>query len=279
MSEWALITFTLALQLSCGLALSLVWLDLRSQPASDDRPQRRLGIALFPVVAAGLAVSTLHLGRPWMALLSLSNLRDSWISIEVLISSAFALSCAISSWMWWTGRRRGRSAAGIAAGILGLAAVFSSAMIYAVPAVPVWNSGWVPVSFLGTALLLGVVGPLSFAGDGIGDVSRKGLLLGSAAAGLLLLISGLWMLAAASSASAVLLQSLLSAKIVWVLLYMILAGVLPVAFAFRLWGAEGAAGTPGLNPAARRLMGISVITGTVIGRCLMYWAGNFVPPF
>jgi anaerobic dimethyl sulfoxide reductase subunit C (anchor subunit) len=279
MSEWPLVVFTMALQLSCGLALSATLFD-RSVRKSDEAVIRLLGISIFPIAAVGLMVSLFHLGRPLSAWRALSNLPGSWLSVEVLLSCLFALASLAYAHRWWSRGREGRFALGVVTGLVGLAAVVSSSMIYLVPGQPAWNSAWVPMSFLGTTMVLGGLFPIC-----LGDLkSDKGFLTALSAAvavgGLLLVVSANWMIAGISRpsaddfASARLHEALLlvlSQHLVWFVLHVVLAGVLPVAFAFSLLS-SGKAGLGGL-------VLVAVTAGAAIGRILMYLVGTAAPPF
>lgn len=290
MTEWPLVLFTVALQASCGLALSAMLSDLASN-CSDDDAMRPLGIAVFPLVAIGLAAALLHLGRPLSALRSLSNLGSSRLSLEILLSLLFAAAALVYGLTWWKRIARGRILAGAVTTLAGMAAVASSFTIYLIPTKPAWNSGWLPMSFLGAVLLFAGIAPLSLR-----KISRirflQGYLFLGLAGGLAHLVSAMWMLAGLSRTPADdftaarlqdALQLVTGDHAVWLGLYLLFAAVLPVAFVIKRWPPGRNAAT-GPEPEARAL-GIeplvfaAILAGVIIGRVLMYAMGASMPPF
>ncbi len=154
--EWPLVVFTTALQCACGLALAAAVREWRGESAA------LLELAIFPVVAVGLIASLFHLGRPTSAWRALSNVHRSRLSREIIVTSAFALAALAYGVL-----TSGPVVAAVTA-VIGIAAVWSSARIYALPAQPFWDSAWVPVSFVATtaliaALLAGYSAPLMIA--------------------------------------------------------------------------------------------------------------------
>ncbi len=274
MSEWPLVSFTILLELACGSALASTLSEWVLQ-RTDLAPVRPLGMSVFPVAALALLASLFHLGRPLFAWRALSNLGHSRLSMEVLLCALFALSAFFYSYLWWTGRAYGRPEAGIATCILGTAAVVSSAVIYLIPAQPAWNSGWVPCSLLGTVLLLGGLYPFLFwnGGDGLFRRVFPAIVL---AGGLALLASVIWMLVRLSQVPADEfvaaglregLRLLTSRYGVWLGLHVVLAGILPVASAIRLWRNSDPNDSSNFE---QRILFLGVLLGVVIGRALMF---------
>ncbi len=147
--HWPLIIMLVSTQLAAG-ACALLWmLDIHGA-------QGLLGAtcAAAAVAVAGLTASTLHLGRPAYAFRAIKGLRSSWLSREVLTLTLFAAAAACYAGMYWS-HSAGRSAAGAAALLAGVAGITSSARIYMLPARPAWNSPYTPAEFFATALLLG----------------------------------------------------------------------------------------------------------------------------
>jgi anaerobic dimethyl sulfoxide reductase subunit C (anchor subunit) len=186
MREWPLIVFTIAIQSACGLALAATLFDVKAR--HDPALMRPLALAIFPLAALGALASVAHLGRPLAAWRSVLNLGRSPLSLEVALTALFVALALAYSGFWWIGRSDGRLALGIAASLAGLAAVISSALVYTVPAQPAWNSGWVPASFVGTALVLGGLAPAVFAAPAAPGLLR---IAGSA----LLIIAAVWIFA------------------------------------------------------------------------------------
>ena len=283
MSEWPLVVFTLAIQLSCGLALAATVADWAGN--RSDTAMRPLGIAIFPVAAIGLLASLLHLGRPLTAWKSLYNLGSSRLSLEVLLTLLFVLAALIYSHSWWAHRPDHRVLTGIATSLLAVAAVASSTAIYLVPTQPAWNAGWVPISFFGTALLLGGSASAAF---GNLHVPRNllGCFLGGAVAGSLMLASSaVWMFATLSRvplddfAAARLREALhlLTAQHPIALgLHLLLTTVIPIAFAALLWFGWS---LPGASPLLRLLAFLAITLGAFIGRGLMVLVGTLPRQF
>jgi anaerobic dimethyl sulfoxide reductase subunit C (anchor subunit) len=135
----------------------------------------------FPFLAAvavafGLAaaISLFHLGRPWRAVFVLNNLKRSWLSREILLELVFmALAAALALLVLKKVYRpmlvRALVALAFAASVL---FIISMAKLYMMRTVPAWRGLYTPLSFFGTALLLG---PLSaaFLYDTLLDLGRK----------------------------------------------------------------------------------------------------------
>jgi anaerobic dimethyl sulfoxide reductase subunit C (anchor subunit) len=263
MKDWPLILFTLATQLACGLTLAATAFDANASPAEADL-MRPLAMAVFPLVAAGMLLSTAHLGRPLKSWRAVVNLGRSRLSREVILTAVFGLAALAYSGFWWMGRTDGRLALGAAACAAGIAAVMSAAAVYTIPTRPVWNSAWVPASFLGTAVLLGGLAPALLI-SWPGNTGWLRLFLGAGVAGSsLLLMAASWMAA----------RSAASKKTFWLGCHIAFAGVLPVALAFRLWPAERVQ----IALFAWPLLTV-VVFGAAIGRALMYWLGTRYAPF
>lgn len=271
MKEWPLIFFTLATQLACGLALASTVFEARAVPA-DAALVRPLAMAIFPVFAMGILLSMAHLGRPLLAWRAVVNLRRSRLSLEVLLTAGFALLALAYSGFWWMGRTDGRLVLGAAASVAGIAAVVAGAALYTVPTQPVWDSGWVPASFLGTALLLGGLVPAVLI-SWRGNAELLQLFLRATVAGsLLLLIAAAWMMANLSRRG--LWRLLTSRSSLWLGCYVALVGVLPAAVAVRLWPE----GRMEITPLAAAMLA-AVVLGTAVGRAIMYWLGSGYEPF
>ncbi len=274
MSEWPLIVFTLALQFACGLALAATLSDRNATSAND--LMHPLALAILPLAVLGVLASLFHLGRPISAWKSLLNLRSSRLSLEVLFTLLFVAAAFIYAHAWWTHRAEHRLAIGVVTSLLALAAVAASAAIYLIPTQPAWDSGWVPLSFLGTALLLGGAASAAFLNleeaRRLNDSFLAGVIVGS----LMLIVAAIWMVVALSRGSsdgfaAARLQDafqiITSRYAVWLGLHLLLAGIVPIVLAaLLLMGRDYAGARSGL----RLLLFLAVVSGTVIGRRLMY---------
>jgi anaerobic dimethyl sulfoxide reductase subunit C len=280
MSEWPLILFTLAIQLAAGLALVTTIFDGAGKQAGA--LMRPLGMAIFPLAGIGLLASLWHLGRPFSAWKSLLNLGSSRLSLEILLTVLFVAAAFLLSNTWWVQKGDHRFAIGAVTSVLALAAVASSASIYLIPTQPAWNSGWVPVSFFGTALLLGGCASALFAGAS-GPKALLGIsLAGTVAGGLLLIVSAGWMILTlshgspdgfASAAMQDALQLLISRHPVWLGLHVFLAGIVPLLLALLYWISSRHSEPPA--PSWIRLcIFVAIAFGAIIGRQLMYLLGS-----
>lgn len=151
--EWPLAAFTLATQVACGIAIATT-LSAATQTQLASATTRALGFSVLPIIAVGLLLSLLHLGRPLSAWRALSNPLQSRLSLEVLLASAFALSAVIFSFTCWTNATAHHLYTGAITSFFGLAAVNASASIYQLPARPIWNSAYVTTSFIGSTVLI-----------------------------------------------------------------------------------------------------------------------------
>ncbi|HYG60260.1 MAG TPA: DmsC/YnfH family molybdoenzyme membrane anchor subunit [Symbiobacteriaceae bacterium] len=153
--DLSLAAFTLLVQLALGAVFAAAMLPIRLAGLADPGPLvHRLLFAAAPALLAGLGLSLFHLGRPGGAARAVFNLRSSWLSREVLFTALFAgLTCTAAllhllgfhddNVLWL-------------ATITGLAAVFTMARLYQATIRPAWSTLYTPVSFLVTAVLLGV---------------------------------------------------------------------------------------------------------------------------
>ena len=121
-----------------------------------------LTIAAFAVLNIGLVASVLHLGQPLKAWRAFLGWRKSWLSREIIAFNAFA-GAAISALAFSFAATKGWlpnatpfvPAVTGAAALAGLAAVFTSAMVYVDTKRALWSPQFVFTNFCGTSLLLG----------------------------------------------------------------------------------------------------------------------------
>ena len=157
-AHWPLLVMLVLTQAAVGIYTTLTGMDLLGvQPVS----QIKLPLALFgfALLNLGLAAAGLHLGRPLGAWRFFLGLRTSWMSREIL---AFGL-CANFSFLaaavaWLAPAWPGGSPLMVAASLLGLVAIFTSAMIYVDTRRRFWSPQLAFGKFYGTMLLLGGAG-------------------------------------------------------------------------------------------------------------------------
>ena len=158
-SEWSLMLFTLLGQMSAGIMLALLVAAL-IKPLDGHSPGIRIlagRLALATMVIA-LLFSFLHLGSPARAVYALSNMAASWLSREIFFATAFMVILAL--WVVAMELRYKKPelqlTLHVLAVIAGILMVYSMAMVYVIPTVPVWNSNATILAFFTTMLLLGI---------------------------------------------------------------------------------------------------------------------------
>jgi DMSO reductase anchor subunit len=160
--ELPLVVFTVLSQMAIGMAL---FSTLRQWSIVDGPSQRTRveWITIGFVLAVGIAASFLHLGHPLGAVRMLSNLGSAWLSREILGISLFGLLVAaivvaemsgkVNRWLL------------LLAAVMGMLALFATAMTYAAPpSVVAVNNALPIVFFLLTAVILGSAISSLFAG-------------------------------------------------------------------------------------------------------------------
>ena len=159
-AHWPLVWMMVLTQLSAGMfAVQAVLTSAGLVPVLAS-----VVYAATAILLTGLSVSVLHLGRPLGAWRFFIGLRTSWMSREILAFSLFAgcaqLACAGVYFHASAGLGLGLVSA---SALVGLAAVFTSVMIYVDTHRPFWNAGLVNGKFFGTAWVLGLtaVGAIS----------------------------------------------------------------------------------------------------------------------
>ncbi len=160
-SEWSLLLFTLLAQTTVGAFLFWELPRIFSSSNLLLKCENSLSpyLVFSGIAALALLVSFLHLGNPWHAVYSLSNLKGSWLSREILFASLFTglmVLVTILEWRGFPGKFSGRVISLITI-LTGLAFVFSMAKIYMLPTVPPWNSPSTLLEFFTTSFLLGLV--------------------------------------------------------------------------------------------------------------------------
>jgi DMSO reductase anchor subunit len=111
------------------------------------------GVALV-ILTAGLISSIFHLGHPLGGIRSMTNLKFSWLSREILAFGAYGASLAIDLVLQLNG------VASLPIQVLvclcGIVALYTSSMIYQNSGYPALNNFIPLLSFVGTSMLLGL---------------------------------------------------------------------------------------------------------------------------
>ncbi len=161
-NEWALIIFTILMQLVVGSFLVLRVVHLWVARKSEKEANLLTDLAtytLVPLVGLALIASLFHLGNPINAPRAITNLGTSWLSREILFSVIFGLLVVFFALLQWRkiGSATVRSILGWITALLGLLVVYSMSRIYMLPTQPSWNTLATPISFFTTTLLMGTL--------------------------------------------------------------------------------------------------------------------------
>jgi len=167
----SVILFTVASGIGYGM-LMLLALFLPADLAPADRlfGAVSLGLALA-CIGGGLLSSTAHLGRPERAWRAFSQWRSSWLSREGVLAvlSLGALSLLALVWPILDEQRAGIDAAAMLAGLLALATVAATAIIYlSLKPIARWHNHWTVPCYLLLSLASGGLW-LDFVGAATGN--------------------------------------------------------------------------------------------------------------
>lgn len=149
----SIILFTTLSGLGFGM---LAFLGLDAAPPTGWSALAFLVIA-YSLAVGGLLASTFHLGHPERALKAFTQWRSSWLSREAWVA-LLALSAMAPYGAGLVFLDQAWRVPGVAGGILSLATVFATSMIYLqMRTVPRWNHWSPPALFLGFALAGGAL--------------------------------------------------------------------------------------------------------------------------
>lgn len=161
--EWALIIFTVVMQMAVGSFVILggvhFFANRKYGVAEADKLSDRALLAIGPVVVLGLIVTIFHLGNPANAPRAISNFGVSWLSREIVLGLAFGVGGAVFAFMQWRkiATPQVRNAVALVVAAIGLVLVYAMASVYRLPTIPAWDNLATPVSFFITTFLLGAL--------------------------------------------------------------------------------------------------------------------------
>jgi len=161
-AHWPLLIMLVLTQLAAGMFL---FLGIEAVADRDvfTRINFPVSAAAFAVLNVGLIAAVFHLGRPLGAWRFFLGLRTSWMSREILAFSIFAGVASMSVASGWFFPAFPLVAPAVA--LLGLVAVFTSAMIYIDTHRYFWTAELVGGRFYGTALSLGAAAVFACSGS------------------------------------------------------------------------------------------------------------------
>jgi len=182
----SVIFFTVSSGAGLGLLALLAFVDLMQLAGDLSRQTTLTALAAgFALVTAGLVSSTFHLANPKNAWRALSQFRRSWLSREGVFAVALYVPLLAYAGLVAGGAGRGAvSVAAVTLGVLALATLHSTGMIYAcLKTVPQWHTPLVPAAYVVLGLYSGAVVLLALIAAGGGRVAPLGglalLLLGA----------------------------------------------------------------------------------------------------
>jgi DMSO reductase anchor subunit len=160
--ELPLVIFTVLSQMAIGMAL----LSTARQWNIVDGPSVRTRIEWVTIgllLALSIVASFFHLGHPLGAVRMLANLGSAWLSREILGLGLFGILVALIFLAEWTGKMNRWLL--ILAAVVGLLALFATAMTYATPPSFEAINNALPLVFFGlTTVILGAAVSSYFAG-------------------------------------------------------------------------------------------------------------------
>ena len=191
--NWSLVFFTTLAEWSVGLILCLNWAaSYNTNPGLVFETGLSLKnpvlVALIFIGAATLS-SFLHLGNPANAPKALNNLSGSWLSREILAIGIYTLSLLFVLILAMTSDRSDYLKFLLAlSSFSGLALLWMMIRIYLIATIPAWNSWYTPVSFVATALSLGLITCLGLRMAGWVNMTEQAAMNFSVALSVILLL-------------------------------------------------------------------------------------------
>lgn len=155
--HWPLILMLVLSQTAAGMFVALAGLAA-FWTESFKAVEFPVSATAFLLLNAGLAGATLHLGRPLGAWRFFLGLRTSWMSREILVFTIFAgaASAAVGA-AWFLPGSLISVGATVVSALLGIAAVFTSVMIYVDTHREFWKAQYTLPKFYGATALLGLI--------------------------------------------------------------------------------------------------------------------------
>ncbi|HYF78549.1 MAG TPA: DmsC/YnfH family molybdoenzyme membrane anchor subunit [Symbiobacteriaceae bacterium] len=269
-----LIIYTLCLQSAVGI---YVVSRMMAWTQTEKAQRMRFMWLVGGLGVAGVIASTLHMGYPWNAALTMTNLGTSWLSREIVLTVSFGVAWLISLVFerQEAGKVETRNGWAILTSLIGLGLVFVMSMIYRSTAFPAWEHGSTTVGFYATAGLIGTA--VVFAGNcrkkaGEEPKGLSALVIGGLAMLALQMVAvasnGVYLGSAGPEAAET--AALLAgpyAVFYWARVILVVAGaaiVMPLAW--RRWAQQKVTSLPGLAGALVAL----VVVGELVGRVLFY---------
>ncbi|MFK5938079.1 MAG: dimethyl sulfoxide reductase anchor subunit, partial [Sulfurimonas sp.] len=152
-SELPLVFMTVLTQISLGGFVALFLGDVMSLFGFTSVNWIMALLVMLPA-ALGLPLSALHLGRPFLALTAMKNIKTSWLSREALALGVFTglMTLVVATYFFEFSAfvRLGVEAITLAVGIYG---IYAQSMIYRIKARPSWDRFTTNLKFFGVAYI------------------------------------------------------------------------------------------------------------------------------
>ena len=152
-SELPLVFMTVLTQISLGGFFALFLGDVMSLFGFES-PNWIMALLVLLPAALGLPLSALHLGRPFLALTAMKNIKTSWLSREALALGVFTgLMTAVVGVYFFELTQALRLIVEVLTLAIGIYGIYSQAMIYRIRARPSWNRVTTNLKFFGVAYI------------------------------------------------------------------------------------------------------------------------------
>ena len=176
--EIPLVFMTVLTQISLGGFIVLFLGDLLSL-FSFGSPNWIMAFLVMLPAALGLPLSALHLGRPFLALTAVKNIKTSWLSREALALGVFAVLMNVVIALYFfevnTGIRLFTEFITLLVGVYG---IHAQSMIYRIKARPSWDRKTTNMKFFGVAYVGSLMMGLTAMTLGMFDVALPLIVVG-----------------------------------------------------------------------------------------------------
>ncbi len=184
-SHWSLVAFTLLVQTTVGSLWQLfIVLVLISAPLDPHYFEIHISILLL-ILIISLICAMAHLGKPQKSVYSARNLRQSWLSKEIVSVNIFTGVLAVITAVAALFAGVAQVLLVLCGGLAGGFALYTMTCIYLIKTVPSWNHKGTPLTFIGSTFLLGSLPGLALSLVGENVVSGR-IVIGFCVIGLLL---------------------------------------------------------------------------------------------
>ncbi len=152
-SEIPLVFMTVLTQISLGGFFALFLGDVMSLFGLESTNVMMALCVMLPA-AIGLPLSALHLGRPFLAMTAMKNIKTSWLSREALALGVFTalMSVVVALYFFEASQALRLFVEFVTLGV-GVYGIYAQAMIYRIKARPSWNRFTTNLKFFGVAYI------------------------------------------------------------------------------------------------------------------------------